>query len=739
MGTDEWSWFTVNKTIRRMTFGLNVFLAFALAALMTVVFASQAPAAPAPPALASFSESSPSVTAGSTETFTAEITSQAGLPNGASILAVLPSGANLASCDGTTLISGTTDDGIYQQTCPIPSDAPNGTYTARVIADDTFGQTLSTVGGTFQVTGGTTATPPALASFSESSPSVTAGSTETFTAEITSQAGLPNGASILAVLPSGANLASCDGTTLISGTTDDGIYQQTCPIPSDAPNGTYTARVIADDTFGQTLSTVGGTFQVTGGTTATPPALASFSESSPSVTAGSTETFTAEITSQAGLPNGASILAVLPSGANLASCDGTTLISGTTDDGIYQQTCPIPSDAPNGTYTARVIADDTFGQTLSTVGGTFQVTGGTTATDTVAFNSDGGTAISSLSGPDGSSITLPSDTQTGYTFDGWFTSAIGGTEVGVAGASYAIPSGGVTLYAQWTPTPKPTVSAVSPSSGPTSGGTSITITGTGFVSGATVVIGQGKGTTGAIAATSVTVVSPTEITAATGGGALAGTFNVFVTSPAGTSGANSGDLFAYEPESAPTVSAVSPSSGPTSGGTSITITGTGFVSGATVVIGQGKGTTGAIAATSVTVVSPTEITAATGGGALAGTFNVFVTSPAGTSGANSGDLFAYEPESAPTVSAVSPSSGPTSGGTSITITGTGFVSGATVVIGQGKGTTGAIAATSVTVVSPTEITAATGGGALAGTFNVFVTSPAGTSGANSGDDFSYTS
>ena len=49
---------------------------------------------------------------------------------------------------------------------------------------------------------------------------------------------------------------------------------------------------------------------------------------------------------------------------------------------------------------------------------------------TVGFNSDGGAAVSSLSGPDGSSITLPTDTYPGYTFDGWFTAASDGTEVG---------------------------------------------------------------------------------------------------------------------------------------------------------------------------------------------------------------------------------------------------------------------------------------------------------------------
>jgi len=180
-------------------------------------------------------------------------------------------------------------------------------------------------------------------------------------------------------------------------------------------------------------------------------------------------------------------------------------------------------------------------------------------------------------------------------------------------------------------TPIPIVSAVSPKSGPTSGGTAITITGTGFVPGATVVIGQGNGAgTGAIAATNVTVVSSTKITAVTGGGAQVGTWNLFVLTSGGTSAANPGDHFNYNP--VPKVSAVSPNSGPTSGGTTITITGTGFVAGATVVIGQGTGAgTGAIAAANVTVVSWTKITAVTRGGAKAGAWDLFVITTGGTS------------------------------------------------------------------------------------------------------------
>ena len=96
-------------------------------------------------------------------------------------------------------------------------------------------------------------------------------------------------------------------------------------------------------------------------------------------------------------------------------------------------------------------------------------------------------------------------------------------------------------------TPQPVVTSVSPNSGPIGGGTPITITGSGFVAGDRVVIGQGNGPgAGAIAATRVSVVSSTQITAATGGGARPGTWNLFVIAPNGTaSKAVSGDRFTY--------------------------------------------------------------------------------------------------------------------------------------------------------------------------------------------------
>src|SRR5262249_11464060 len=76
--------------------------------------------------------------------------------------------------------------------------------------------------------------------------------------------------------------------------------------------------------------------------------------------------------------------------------------------------------------------------------------------------------------------------------------------------------------------PVPTVSSVTPSSGPATGGTAVTITGTNFVSGATV-------TFAGAAATNIVVVSGTQITATTPAGA-AGAVTVSVTNPGGQGG-----------------------------------------------------------------------------------------------------------------------------------------------------------------------------------------------------------
>jgi hypothetical protein len=206
---------------------------------------------------------------------------------------------------------------------------------------------------------------------------------------------------------------------------------------------------------------------------------------------------------------------------------------------------------------------------------------------------------------------------------------------------------------QFSYVPAPSVTEVSPKAGPEGGGTSVSITGTNLTGATTVDFGLS-------AATSFTVNSQSSITAVAPAGS--GSVDVTVTTAGGTSLTSFADQFSYLPT--PTVTGVSPGKGPGAGGTEVTITGTNLT-GATAV------SFGANAAMSFTVNSQSSITAVSPPGT--GTVDVTVTTPEGTSPLSRKDRFRFTPM----VTGVSPNSGSTAGGTSVTISGSGFALGAT--------------------------------------------------------------
>jgi uncharacterized repeat protein (TIGR02543 family) len=78
-------------------------------------------------------------------------------------------------------------------------------------------------------------------------------------------------------------------------------------------------------------------------------------------------------------------------------------------------------------------------------------------TDKVNFNSEGGSAVASISGPDGSSIALPvAPTYAGHTFLGWFAAASGGSALT---SPYTL-TGSLTLYAGWSTNAKSTTTSL---------------------------------------------------------------------------------------------------------------------------------------------------------------------------------------------------------------------------------------------------------------------------------------
>ena len=267
-------------------------------------------------------------------------------------------------------------------------------------------------------------------------------------------------------------------------------------------------------------------------------------------------------------------------------------------------------------------------------------------------------------------------------------------------------TGGVTALAQ------PKLKSVKPASGSLEGGTKITITGASnvvfhglvlssrFVKGATVLIGEEK-------ATSVTVKSDHEIIAKTPPNSKAGPKDVTVVNPG--IGSNSGvlyDAFTYNP--LPLITLVRPDNGKLDGGTIIEIMGSGFHPKATVQIGTGNSFS---TASTVEVLFEQQIIFATTPPGQVGSADVQVTNPDRQKALRKSG-FTYNP--LPKITGIRPNYGLTTGGTIITIEGTGFLSGAKVFIGKRAATT--------EFKDPSEIEAVTPANPL-GSFDLKVVNP----------------
>jgi hypothetical protein len=222
-----------------------------------------------------------------------------------------------------------------------------------------------------------------------------------------------------------------------------------------------------------------------------------------------------------------------------------------------------------------------------------------------------------------------------------------------------------------------TATSIAPSSGPSSGGTPVTITGTGFI-GATGVEFDG------VPATGFVVVNDTTITA-TSPANDAGLAEVVVLDPEGDSDPI---VFEYDAE-ASVATALDPAEGSELGGTPVTITGSGFI-GATAV--EFDGTPGS----AFTVVNDTTITV-TSPAHEPGLIGVVVVDPTGSSDPLE---FNYLSDAA-VLDTIAPAEGPETGGTPVTLTGSGFT-GATAVEFGGVPGTGFVVVddTTITVTTP---------------------------------------
>jgi len=227
----------------------------------------------------------------------------------------------------------------------------------------------------------------------------------------------------------------------------------------------------------------------------------------------------------------------------------------------------------------------------------------------------------------------------------------------------------------------PFIETISPTSGPHTGGTTVTLTGKEFGSSGTVQFG---GTS----ASSYTSRSDTRIVCVTPAH-QAGAVDVRVSDGYASHTKSSG--FTYIP---PSISTISPTSGKSSGGTTVTITGQYFGS------SQGSGYVqfGGTSASSYTSWSDNQIVCVTPAHA-AGTVNVAVMTSNGSSGTKP-NAFTYI---GPTITSISPTTGLISGGTEVTISGTNFGSQQ----GSGRATFGGVEPTEYTSWSDTQIVCVT--------------------------------
>ncbi len=260
--------------------------------------------------------------------------------------------------------------------------------------------------------------------------------------------------------------------------------------------------------------------------------------------------------------------------------------------------------------------------------------------------------------------------------------------------------------------PAPRVTAVSAITGPAGGGTSVTITGTGFTGATDVSFGGVSAAFVVDSDTSISSVAPA---------APAGTVDVIVTSAGGASAASPADQFTFV--AAATVTGVVPNSGPISGGTTVTITGSGMAAAASVSFGDMPAGFSVNDDSSLTAYSPPA--------EAAGTVAITVTSIGGTSATNPADLFTYTTVTnplSPTVTKITPNYGSPSGGSVVTISGANFT-----------GTTdvefGTTPATAFTLKSDASMTATAPPGT--GVVDVTLTNASGTSAVTSADQFSY--
>jgi hypothetical protein len=257
--------------------------------------------------------------------------------------------------------------------------------------------------------------------------------------------------------------------------------------------------------------------------------------------------------------------------------------------------------------------------------------------------------------------------------------------------------------------PKPAPLSVIPNYGAVAGGTFVILQGAGFTNATAVTFGGQPGQFDVVSDGQIDAVSPP-----TPGGTPRAV-DVVVTTPIGTSTAVPPDGFTYV--ALPSVSQLTPDEAPYLGGTEVVIGGSGF-SGADEVL------FGVTPAAAFQAWSDGVVTATAPPGV--GLVQVAVRTKLGVSAASPASQFTYA--AIPAVAQLTPTTGPTAGGTSVVITGQGFTGATTVAFGG-------VVAPAFTINSDIQIIAISPPGS--GLVDVTVTTSGGVSPVTVADQFTY--
>jgi hypothetical protein len=656
----------------------------------------------------------------------AELTSSDGLANDDFGYSVAISGNTIVvGAPGATIGGNAFQGAVYVFTEPATGWA-SMTETAKLTASD--GATDDELGYTVAISGNTVVAGAPLATIGANSEQgaayvfvepATGWATMTETAKLTSSDGAADDNFGNAVAISGNNVIVGAVNATVGANTGEGAAYIFSEPPTGWATTTETAKLTASDGeldggFGESVAIDGNTAVVgapgaTIGANAAQGAVYVFTQKGPAWTTG---TQTAKLFASDGVTEDFLGFSVAISGSTIVSGAVPDYVTGaTTLDAAY-----VFSEKGGAwtsmAQTAKLTASDGFiGEGFSysvatsgniiVVGALGQTVNGNLDQGEVYAYTESGTAWANATEND---TYIASD---GAEDDNLGNGLAMSSSTVVAGAPFHTVGPNTSQGAAYVYQAPPILASITPTSGTTAGGTSVTITGTNLENATAVDFGT----------TPATITSDTSgVIMATSPAGAAGTVNVTVTTTGGTSAVSTSGQFTYIPP--PAVTAVTPDAGPLAGGTTVTITGTGLANASTVDFGTNSAKIVSDTGSQIVVTDPP---------GAAGTVEVTVTTSIGATTTTTSGQFTYV--APPTVTGVTPTTGPTTGGTSVTIAGTNLTNATTVEFGTATATIISDTAAQIVVTSPVV--------AVAGTVNVTVTTAGGTTAISTSDQYTY--